>query len=306
MTTTDALTYHRRMPIVLSWVFLISLAVAAQVQASSEKMAFAANVNGNWDIFVASLDGGAPVQITDTLYDESEPCWSPDHQKITYSASDGKLYMVDLASKETQELAAADDAKKKTSPCFSPDGQKIVYVRLKGGAADDTELAIFDLRARTWRTLIDQPGPQFDPDWSPDGKYVVYTTVHCTAACGRIIQELWLCSSLGNYARQILMTNSHCMKPRWSPNGRQIAFCSDKGGSFDIWTVSLDDWNLEQNVTDMNLDTCPDWAPGGNALTFISARTGKMGVWVKNLKTEVVQRFDPFIDGDIECRDVTW
>jgi len=304
--TIHALTrFCRALPIVAG-VLLLLHAPTAQAEAKSAEMVFVADADGNWDIFVASADRRNPVQLTHTPYDENEPRWSPDRKKIIYSASDGRMYVIDVKTRETQELASEDEAKKKTSPCFSPDGKKIVYVRFKGKAADDTELAIFDLETSVWRTLIDQPGPQFDPDWSPNGKYIVSTTVHCTAECGRIIQELWLTSSEGGYARQLLMTNSHCMKPRWSPDGRTIAFCSDKDGNFDIWVLSLEGWKLEQLTTDPHLDTSPTGSPDGRRIAFVSARTGRMKIWIKDLETGKLSMLSPFKDKNIECRDVAW
>jgi TolB protein len=282
------------------------VAVAAQPEARSNKIAFVANVAGNWDLFVVDEDGRNLVQLTNTAYDEGEPCWSPDRKQIVYSTSDGKLRMVDIETKKEYLLPIEDGNDKKTSPSFSPDGRKIVYVHFKPQRADDTELSILDLDNNVSRKFLDQYSPQFFPKWSPDDKYIVYTNVHCSVECGRIIQELWIAGAKGNYARQILMTNSHCLQPVWSSDGKKIAFASDKSGNFDIWSVSIEDWSLKQVTNDPHLDVSPAWSPDGRKIAFISTRTGRMKIWIKDLETGKLNMLSPFKDKDIECRDVAW
>ncbi len=287
-------------------VALLLSAVVARAEVSSAQIAFVANLDGNWDIFIADPDGKNVVQLTRTPHDENEPRWSPDRKKIVCSASDGKLYVIEVETRQIEEVAEEDASPQKTGPCFSPDGTKIVYSRVNGKTPDDTDLAIFDLEAKTGATLIRQYGPQFDPDWSPDGKYIVYTSTHCSADGGRVIQELWLAGSQGGYARQILMTNSHCVKPRWSADGKKIVFASDKAGGFDIWALSAEDWSLRQLTADPGLETSPAWSPDGSKLAFVVAKAGRMQIQVKNLVTGKLTGVKPFKNEKVECRDVAW
>jgi len=281
-------------------------AAAAQPGVGPEKIAFVANLKGNWDIFMADGDGRNVVQLTDTSHDENEPRWSADRKRIVYSASNGKLYVIDVKTKEYHQVPIEDNGGKMTGPSFSPDGKKIVYVHFKPDKADDTELAIFDLDRNTNRKFMDQYGPLFFPSWSPDDKYIIYTVGHCSMDCGRIIQELWLAGTKGNYARQVLMTNSHCMQPIWSSDGKKIAFASDKSGNYDIWSLSLENWGLTQLTNDPHLDTSPAWSPDGRRIAFVSARNGKTMIWIMDLETGKLKMLSPFKDKNIECRDVTW
>jgi TolB protein len=281
-------------------------AVVAQPGAGPGQIAFVANLKDNWDIFLVDSNGRNLVQLTDTSYDENEPRWSADRKRIVYSASDGKLYVIDIKTKEFHQVPAGDNDGKMTSPSFSPDGKKIVYVHFKPERVDDTELAIFDFEHNANTKFIDQFGPLSFPSWSPDDKYIVYTAAYCSTDCGRIIQELWIATTKGHYARQLLMTNSHCMQPVWSPDGKKIAFASDKGGNFDIWTLSLENWDLKQLTKDAHLDMSPAWSSDGRSIAFVSARTGKSMNWIIDLKTGKLKMLSPFKDKNIECRDVAW
>ncbi len=269
-------------------------------------IAFVANTDGNWDIFSANDDGKNPVRLTATPYDEKTPCWSSDRKNIVYATSDGHLNILNTFSGKTHQIAANQNSTPSITPAFSPDDREIAYAWFIPGKRDDTELMIFNRETNTVRKLLDQPSVQTNPAWSPDAKRLIYTTVHCTSDCGRIIQELWITDPKGGWSQQLLMTHSLCQQPVWSPDGKQIAFSSDKSGNFDIWVLSLEDWNLRQITVHESLDVSPAWSPDGSRIAFISARSGIMEIWIKDLKRDKLIKLSPFGDKNIECRDVAW
>lgn len=270
-------------------------------------IAFVANVDGNWDLFTADDNGKNPVRLTSTSHDEKNPCWSWDKNKIVYATSDGHLNIVNIGSRETFQIAVGKKKTPKISPSFSPDGKEIAFAQFRPPEeGDDTDLMIHDLETKTSKSVLDQPAIQMWPAWSPDGSRLVYANMHCSAACGRLIQELWIADPSGGWARQLLMTNSLCQQPAWSPNGIQIAFSSDKSGNYDIWVLSLEDWQLKQITIDEGLDVSPAWSPDGNKLAFVSTRSGKMEIWIKDLGNGKLRRLRPFGDRDVECKDVAW
>jgi len=57
--------------------------------------------------------------------------------------------------------------------------------------------------------------------------------------------------------------------PRWSPDGRRIAFASDRSGKYEIWTVALDGTNLRQHTfSGESSASFPLWSPDGRRLLF--------------------------------------
>lgn len=280
--------------------------VAGEPVERSGRIAFVANAEGNWDLFALDEKAGNVVEATSTVYDEVEPCWSRDRRRSVYSTSDGRLEIMDFRTKERCAVSIGGKRGRNTSASFSPDSRELVYVHLKPEEADDSELAVFDLEANTHTPFLDQFGPQLFPDWSPDGKQIVYTSAHCGMECGRVIQELWIAEVNGRSARQLLMTNSHCTHPIWSRDGKRIAFSSDMNGNFDIWVVTVEDGHLEQITSDPHLDTSPAWSPDGRKMAFISGRTGRLKIWIKDLTTGQLKMLSPFGDKDVECRDVAW
>ena len=289
----------KKIPILTIVLLLLS---AGTAQAD---IAFVGNVDGNWDLFAVGEDGRNLVRLTDTAYDEKDPDWSSDRKKIVYATSDGHLNIVDAVTGESHPIAVDQQGPPKISPSFSPDDKEIAFAQFRPPEeGDDTDLMIFNLERKATRRVLDQYALQMWPAWSPDGKRLVYTSIHCSGDCGRIIQELWIADPGGGWARQLLMTGSLCQQPAWSPDGRRIAFSSDKGGNFDIWVLSLEDWRVQQITTDESLDVSPAWSPDGSKLAFVSTRSGKMEIWIKDLDSGRLNRLRPFGERVVECKDV--
>jgi Tol biopolymer transport system component len=111
------------------------------------------------------------------------------------------------------------------------------------------------------------------PHVSPDGEWVVYSRTHP--------QEDLLLSRLDGEARRALTDDLfRDRRPRFSPDGSQIAFYSNRGGNYEIWTVSRDGGGLRQLTADPARRNAryPTWAPDGRRLLF--SREGVTGLIV--------------------------
>ena len=69
--------------------------------------------------------------------------------------------------------------------------------------------------------------------------------------------------------------------PSWSPDGRRIAFASNRAGSFDIYVMDSDGQNLDSlNVRKEATDNHPSWSPDGRRIAFASNRAGSFDIYV--------------------------
>ena len=70
-----------------------------------------------------------------------------------------------------------------------------------------------------------------------------------------------------------------------SPDGRMIAFNSDRTGEMNIWLYSIDDGSVYQLTKGPGGDFQPNWSPDGKQLAFFSARSGNADIWLVEVET---------------------
>src|SRR5262249_60337536 len=66
-------------------------------------------------------------------------------------------------------------------------------------------------------------------------------------------------------------------EPAFSPDGRSVAFVSDRGGQYDIWVGLVRGGSLVRITNDSNLKSHPRWSPDGSRSVY--ARFNEAGLW---------------------------
>src|SRR5262249_30931466 len=92
--------------------------------------------------------------------------------------------------------------------------------------------------------------------------------------------EVWICDSSGSNPLQVTSSggsNAGC--PRWSPDGRQIAFDSVKKGDGDIYVIDAEGGNPRRLTDETSEDVAPSWSRDGRWVYFVSNRSGRLEVW---------------------------
>lgn len=65
----------------------------------------------------------------------------------------------------------------------------------------------------------------------------------------------------------------------WSPDGRTLAYCAERDGNFDIYTIDVNGGTEKRLTNTKDLDDGPDYSPDGKYIYFNSYRTGHMQIW---------------------------
>lgn len=210
-----------------------------------------------------------------TLQNQDEPSWSSDGNWIAFIAQDmgsatPDLYRLSLANPkgdpQALERLTADDAIE-SWPSFSPDGRWIVYAAdlskldFNGG----TELRIYDTTTKQITNLTTNKADLVEsaPDWSPDGKTIIFQA----AEKGAALHHIYSMASTGTTPpEKIIDTGADDIVPRFSPDGNYIVFSSNRAGNWDVFIYEIATKTIYQVTTSPNTDVANDWghdvAPG--------------------------------------------
>ena len=106
-----------------------------------------------------------------------------------------------------------------------------------------------------------------DPQVSPDGSRVAYVLLSAAEEGTKYAGDIWAVPTAGGEPRPLTTHAAHDRAPRWSPDGRLLAFATNRSGRSQIWILEEagEPWQLTDSVTDVGAFA---WAPDGRRIAF--------------------------------------
>ena len=214
-----------------------------RLSPDGRRIAFTAEAAGARQIFLMSIRGGYPEQLTAGEKPACDPQWSPDGRRVIFVRGDA-IWMVD-AEGSHQALVTQHPAGNRSAR-WCADGHQIGFISRRRGW---DQVWIVDApvprRGRpATRPRSPEPVPLTAPGidindfiWSPDGRHIALTSQRLPDLLTSQIHILDVATG-----RERLIAGEHAWEtgPRWLPDGSGLLFISDKDGWFQVVRVSLD------------------------------------------------------------------
>jgi Tol biopolymer transport system component len=232
--------------------------------------------SGQRDLFTVAADGseskGNGQDVTNDAALDWSPTWSPDGKWLWFSSNRGgamNLWRVPIDEASGRVLGEPEAM---TTPSlwsgeisFSRDGTKLAYGSLHWRSAL-LRVAFDPKEERT----VGAPMPILkstqvirDHRLSPDGQWVVFNQITSQ-------EDIALARVDGTEYRRLTDDKFRDRGPAFSPDGKEIVFYSDRGGSYQVWTIRPDGSALAQLVAVDGAANLPLYSPDGKTMAFSS------------------------------------
>ena len=258
------------------------------------------------EIYLLDENGTHPRRLTVNTDGDAFPALSPDGKKIVFDSNRNRtdaeplntsdLFMMNADGTEQTFLTRGSSA------TWSPDSKNIAFhasasgtgLPIKtdpGAATSDSDIFVLNVDDQ----IAGVAGPinitnnpltiDDDPDWSPNGQKIVFTS-HLTSdnPINSITAEIYVINADGSGAPTRLTFNSEEERaPAWSPDGSRIVFSCRRGGSdFEICVMNADGSAQVQLTNNTVGDLTPTWSPNGQQILFHRLVAGRFQLWVMN------------------------
>ena len=248
---------------------------------------------GYSELYAVSLTGGPLRRLVSDVTYFWNPMWTPDGKYIVLSSLRGNMvraWRVPVVGGPLEPEMVYPGV-----GSISQDGRRLVYAETQADSSSP-----FD-PAAIWRADLSKAGgpvlrtrklisSQFMEDAaqpSPDGTRLALQSARSGTP------QIWLNSSEGNHPVQLTTIGRFSGTPRWSPDGRWIAFDARVEDNVHIYShiyvVDAEGRNLHAITHGDSDNVVPSWSRDGRFIYFASPRTGSRQIWISKFwKTKVM------------------
>ena len=229
------------------------------------------------DIFVVSVDGGEPRQITFDSTVVAGLVWRPDDDEIVFASKRNGasgIWRIDPSGGDAEWILSSNGGSRLQQPSVARTAARLVYVEW----TSDVNLW------RLWRQsereayrahpLVFSTRWDSQPDIAPDGERLAYASEQSGQ------REIWVSDGAG--ANRTQLTESDGVRnsfPRWSPDGSELAFVASRRGQTEIRIVSESGSGASSIGGSPNADAIPAWSRDGASVYFSSNTSGRPEIW---------------------------
>jgi len=203
------------------------------------------------ELMLLDLESRAVRPLTANGAVNVEPRWSADGGRLAYVSTAGSghflLHVADVRDgRITPSRPLLPDRRSDVpryyysrfdhaiNPAWTRDGRELIFVSNREIAHGTGDLVRMAVNGSDPPRVVQHEETSWHarPDVSPDGTRIVYSSY-----LGRQWQQLWLLPASGGYPFPLTYGDYDNTNPRWSPDGRRIAFISNRAGNTALWLI---------------------------------------------------------------------
>jgi dipeptidyl aminopeptidase/acylaminoacyl peptidase len=185
---------------------------------------------------------------------------SPDGRSVALIRMDNgnaDVWLMETARDARQRITL--DPAREFMPIWSPDSSGIVFGSTRKGGVDFYEGSVSSPGAE--RVLLESPENKNAWDWSPDGRWILYSALTPNTA-----RDLWVLPLEGERTPvAVAQTAAEETNARFSPDGRWIAYQSNESGQHEIYVQPFPGSGVRSQISTGG-GTRPQWARNGKGL----------------------------------------
>ncbi|HEY3278943.1 MAG TPA: hypothetical protein VGJ83_00400, partial [Gemmatimonadales bacterium] len=244
------------------------------------------------EIYLMDGDGRNARRVTENAAFDCFPALSPDGTRIVFDSNRRRVEGDPFNTSDLFVMAADGSGQtplvRGSSATWSPDGRQIAFHAsasgpgrpiniLPGAATTDGDIFVMNVRdflehGTPPKNITNNPAAiDDDPDWSPDGRTIVFTS-HAVTDNGDDHATAEIYAIAANGVGQPLRLTNNTEEERgaaWSPDGTRLVFMCRRGGAdFEICVMNADGTGQVQLTDNTIGDLTPSWSPDGKKIVF--------------------------------------
>jgi len=230
-------------------------------------------------LYMVDLNDTATFRFPIFIDGGIDPVFSPDGKSLLFRSEKDENNAVYITDLESGESFAISDGSLSMYAKFSPDGQKIIYSSSMNENFDLVVLDLNDTTSKAQKTIVSSKDAELQGTFSADGGKVAFSSFDINYK-----GSLKICDANGKNLKTVT-SGSSAYNPKFSPDGKYLAFVWDKTGNFEVYICNTDGSGIKQLTSKKESTIEFDWSGDSKKIVCDAVGDGISSVSVIDIES---------------------